>query len=123
MTAIGNLLELGVRAELIDLRTLWPWDRGAVFSSIEKTGRALIVHESVRAGGFGAEIAAEAGEALWGKLRAPIRRLGQERVPMPYSKPLESHFRITSDLIIATVTNMVQHRGEAAPRAGVIQGA
>lgn len=105
--AAEDLQKRSIGAEVIDLRTLWPWDRETVQASVAKTGRLLVVHESVRAGGFGAEIAAELGEALWGKLRAPIRRIGQERVPMPYSKPLEAQFRITPDLITAAATSVV----------------
>ena len=51
-----------VDAEVIDLRTLWPWDKEAVFASVEKTGRLLVVHEAVTVGGFGAEIAATVAE-------------------------------------------------------------
>jgi pyruvate dehydrogenase E1 component beta subunit len=105
--AAEDLRKRNISAEVIDLRTLWPWDRETVQTSVAKTGRLLVVHESVRAGGFGAEIAAELGEALWGKLLAPIRRIGQERVPMPYSKPLESQFRITPDLITAAAIKMI----------------
>jgi len=104
--AAEALQKRNISAEVIDLRTLWPWDRQTVEASIAKTGRLIVVHESVRVGGFGAEVAAELGEALWGKLRAPIRRIGQERVPMPYSKPLESQFRITPDLITAVASEM-----------------
>jgi acetoin:2,6-dichlorophenolindophenol oxidoreductase subunit beta len=101
LAAAETLRARGVGAEVIDLRTLWPWDRDAVLASVARTGRLLIVHESVRCGGFGAEIAADVGEALWGKLRSPVRRLGLERVPMPFSKPLEAHFRLSSGRIVA----------------------
>jgi 2-oxoisovalerate dehydrogenase E1 component len=72
------------RVELIDLRTIAPWDREAILSSVEKTGRCLIVHEDNLTAGFGAEIAATlAQEAFW-VLDAPIERVAVEDVPMPY---------------------------------------
>ena len=74
--------------ELIDLRTIAPWDRDAVLRSVRKTGRCLIVHEDTMTAGFGAEIAAVvAKEAFW-QLDAPVDRLCVEDVPMPYHPDL-----------------------------------
>ncbi len=84
----------GVYAEVIDLRTLWPWDRDTVFSSIQKTKRVLIAHESPRVGGFGGELLAEVAEVFWGQLKARPVRLGSPRIPVPYSKPLEDMCRV-----------------------------
>ena len=81
--------------EIIDLRTLWPWDRKSVFASVKKTGRLLVVHEAVQAGGFGAEIAASVAE----ELGVPVKRLGAPRIPVGYSKPLEDEARITAEKI------------------------
>jgi len=83
--------------EIIDLRTLWPWDRETVFRSVTKTGRLLVVHEAVQAGGFGAEIAATVAE----ELGVPVKRLGAPRVPVGYSRPLEDEARITPERIAA----------------------
>jgi len=70
--------------ELLDLRTIAPWDRAAVLASVQKTGRCLIVHEDTTTAGFGAEIAAVlAKEAFW-FLDAPIERVTVEDLPMPY---------------------------------------
>ena len=107
--AARKLQELDVAAEVIDLRTLWPWDRSRVLESVSRTGRLLIVHEAVKVGGFGAEIAAEVGEALWRDLRGPIRRIGGPRSPVPYSQPLEDLFRISPDQISTTAVNMVRN--------------
>jgi 2-oxoisovalerate dehydrogenase E1 component len=75
---------LAGRVEVIDLRTIAPWDRGRVLASVEKTGRCLIVHEDNVTAGFGAEIAAVvAREAFW-HLDAPVDRLAVDDVPMPY---------------------------------------
>ena len=83
--------------EIIDLRTLWPWDRETVFASVEKTGRLLVVHEAVQAAGFGAEIAATVAE----ELGVPVKRLGAPRIPVGYSKPLEDEARLTTEKISA----------------------
>jgi len=85
--------------EIIDLRTLWPWDRETVFSSVRKTGKLLVVHEAVQAAGFGAEIAASVAE----ELGAPVKRLGAPRIPVGYSKPLEDEARITPERIAAAL--------------------
>ena len=78
----------GSRVELIDLRTVAPWDREAVLASVQKTGRCLIVHEDNLTAGFGAEVAATvAKEAFW-YLDAPVDRLAVEDVPMPYNPVL-----------------------------------
>jgi 2-oxoisovalerate dehydrogenase E1 component len=70
--------------DLLDLRTIAPWDRTAVLESVQRTGRCLIVHEDTTTAGFGAEIVAVlAREAFW-FLDAPVERLTVEDVPMPY---------------------------------------
>ncbi len=82
--------QFGERVELLDLRTIAPWDRDAVLASVAKTGRALIVHEDTLTAGFGAEIAATiARESFW-SLDAPVDRLAVEDVPMPYHENLLS---------------------------------
>jgi len=81
-----------VSVEVMDLRTLWPWDREAVFDSVRKTKNLLVVHEAVQAAGFGAEIAATVAE----ELKVLVRRLGAPRIPVGYSKPLEDEARVTS---------------------------
>lgn len=86
--------------EVIDLRTLWPWDRETVLASAARTGRLLVAHEAVQAAGFGAEIAATAAEALDG---IKIRRLGAPRIPVGYSQPLEDEARITAERILSSL--------------------
>ena len=87
--------------EVIDLRTLWPWDRDAVLASAAKTGRVLVVHEAVQAAGFGAEIAATIAEAVG----ARVKRLGGPRVPVGYARPLEDESRITAERIAGALDN------------------
>lgn len=101
------LAEMGISVEVIDLRTLWPWDRQCVFDSVLKTGRLLVVHEAVRVGGFGGEILAEASEFLFKAFRAPPRRLAGMRVPIPYSKPLEDLCRISAADVVRTILEML----------------
>lgn len=101
-----------IETEVIDLRCLWPWDREAVLASVERTGRLLVVHEAVAVAGFGAEIAATVSEELFDRLKAPVRRMGAPRVPVPYAPPLEDRLRITADAIVATARRTV---GAPAP--------
>ena len=82
--------QFGEKVDLLDLRTIAPWDREAVLESVAKTGRVLIVHEDTLTAGFGAEIAATiARESFW-SLDAPVDRLAVEDVPMPYHENLLS---------------------------------
>ncbi len=101
--AAGELAEEGISVEVVDLRTLWPWDREAVLTSVRRTGRLVVAHEAVSVGGFGAEVAATVSEALFGVLKAPVKRLGAPRVPIPYAKPLEDMLRVGPDAIAAAV--------------------
>jgi pyruvate/2-oxoglutarate/acetoin dehydrogenase E1 component len=104
--AADALSQTGVAVEVIDLRSLWPWDREAVFASVANTGRLLVAQEAVRAAGFGAEVAATVAEELGPALRAPVRRLGAPRVPIPYARPLEDACRVTADDIAGAVLEM-----------------
>jgi 2-oxoisovalerate dehydrogenase E1 component len=82
--ALEAAARFGDRVEVIDLRTIAPWDRDRVLESVRKTGRALVLHEDTLTAGFGAEIAAVlAKEAFW-FLDAPVDRLAVDDVPMPY---------------------------------------
>ncbi|HRP29635.1 MAG TPA: transketolase C-terminal domain-containing protein, partial [Burkholderiaceae bacterium] len=101
--ACTRLAAQGIEAELIDLRSLWPWDRDTVLASCARTGRLLVVHEAVQAAGFGAEIAASAAEATGCK----VRRLGAPRIPVGYSPPLEAQSRIDADAVAAAARALV----------------
>ena len=95
--ACARLAREGIDVELIDLRTIWPWDREAVLASCARTGHLLVVHEAVQAAGFGAEIAATAAEATGCK----VRRLGAPRIPVGYAPVLEAQSRVGVDAIVA----------------------
>lgn len=78
----------GLDAEVLDLRTLMPWDQEAVFASVEKTGRCLVVHEDVLTAGFGAEIAARVASDCFLALEAPVDRVAVADIPLPYNPVL-----------------------------------
>ena len=101
--AADELSGSGVDAEVIDLRTLWPWDEDTVLGSVARTGRLLVAHEAVGVSGFGAEIVASVCEKLYGGLRAPPRRVTAPRVPIAYSPPLEDNVRVTKARIVEAV--------------------
>lgn len=92
--------EQGISAEVIDLRSLWPWDADAVVASAERTGRVVIAQEAVRDFGFGAEVAATVMERAWRTLKRPVVRIGAPRTPVPYSPPLEELYRVTPEKIV-----------------------
>jgi len=78
----------GLSAEVIDLRTLMPWDRAAVLDSVRRTRRCLIVHEDLMSAGFGAEIAAVVAEEAFFDLDAPVSRLAMPDIPSPHNPVL-----------------------------------
>lgn len=99
LEAAEILSQKGIEAEVIDLRTLWPWDQRAVTESVNKTGRLVVVHEAVQAAGFGAEIAATIAETT-GK---PVMRHGAPRAPVGYAPNLELAARIDGPRIAERV--------------------
>ena len=89
LAAADRLAQQGIEAEVIDLRTLRPLDTRPVIDSIRKTNRAVVVEEGWRAYGIGAEIVARVTELSFDYLDAPIRRVAQAEVPLPYNRRLE----------------------------------
>ena len=90
LEAAAELTSEGLEIEVIDLRSLKPLDKEAIVGSVSKTGRALILHESSRTGGFGGELAAVVAESeAFDYLDAPIRRLAGRDIPIPYNRTLE----------------------------------
>lgn len=76
--------------EVLDLRTIVPWDAAAMLESVGRTRRAVVVHQAVQRFGVGAEVAAWLSQELWGTLAAPVLRVGAEYTPVPYSPELEA---------------------------------
>lgn len=89
----------GIRAEVIDLRTLVPYDKETILESVKKTHRLVIIHEAVKQGGVGSEIAAFVAENAIEYLDAPIMRFGAPFTPVPFSPPLEKSYRLDSEKI------------------------
>ena len=89
LAAAERLAGEGIEAEVIDPRTLVPLDIDAIVESVRRTNRLVVAHEAVRQGGFGAEIAAQAGLAAFDFLDAPVERVGAPFAPVPFSPPLE----------------------------------
>ncbi len=89
LEAAKLLAEEGIEAEVIDLRTLRPLDTRPVVESVKKTNRMVVVEEGWRAFGVGAEVAARVTELAFDYLDAPIRRVAQAEVPLPYNRRLE----------------------------------
>ena len=81
--------EGGVSVEVIDLRTLRPWDHQTVLESVAKTGRAVVVNEAPKTGGLGSDVSAVIGEEAFGLLKAPVGRVDGLDTPLPFSVPLE----------------------------------
>ena len=107
LAAAPALAEAGISAELIDLRTISPWDKETVLASVAKTGRLLIAHEAVKNFGPGGEIAATVSEELFGKLKAPVKRLGGPECAVPFAKNLETAFIVQpADMVAAAVAMM-----------------
>jgi pyruvate dehydrogenase E1 component beta subunit len=103
MAAVKPLAELGVDAEVIDVRSIQPFDTETVVNSMKKTHRAVVVHEAVRFGGFGGEIVAQLQELAFDYLDAPIARVGAPFSPVPFSPALEKVYVPNAQSIIAEV--------------------
>jgi pyruvate/2-oxoglutarate/acetoin dehydrogenase E1 component len=82
----------GLSVEIVDLRSIVPWDKQAVLESVRKTSKVLVLHEDTRTGGFGGEIAATSAEEAFEDLDAPVKRVTAPDTPVPFSPPLEKAF-------------------------------
>ena len=105
--AAQDLENEGVSVEVIDPRTLVPLDEEAILASVSKTHRLVIVHEAVKRGGFGAEVAAMVTERALDELDAPVVRLGARNVPMPYNDRLEQAAIPSREDIVAAVRSVL----------------
>ncbi|PSQ96926.1 MAG: tungsten formylmethanofuran dehydrogenase [Bacteroidetes bacterium SW_9_63_38] len=97
----------GVDVEVIDLRTIVPFDRDTVLNSVQKTNRALVVYEDQEFVGFGAEISAQIADETFTYLDAPVRRVAADFSPVPFAHPLERSVLPTDDDILTAARNLV----------------
>jgi 2-oxoisovalerate dehydrogenase E1 component len=99
--AAATLAAEGREVEIVDLRSLVPWDRETVLDSVHRTGRVLVLHEAPLQGGFGAELAAVVAREAFEWLDAPVARLGGLDIPVPFSKALEEVYSPKARLLPA----------------------
>lgn len=116
--AASELSELGIQAEIIDLRTLNPLDFESVRRSVEKTRNLIVVHEAVQDFGWGGEIIARAATECWQSLASAPRRLGGARTPVPYSAGLEAAIVPQVAEIVETALQMNSAKSELSLGAG-----
>jgi len=100
--------KLNFSIEIIDLRTLNPWDRNTVFDSIKKTNRVLVAHEDNLTNGFGAEIVAQISDDLFQYLDAPVKRVASKDSPVAYSPILEDEILVQTDWIIREINKIME---------------
>jgi acetoin:2,6-dichlorophenolindophenol oxidoreductase subunit beta len=93
-----------IKPDIIDLRTIWPWDKEMVFESATRTNRLLVVHEAVQVAGFGAEVAASAAEHTGCK----VQRLGAPRIPVGYAQVLENESRLSVEKLVASTNALLR---------------
>jgi 2-oxoisovalerate dehydrogenase E1 component beta subunit len=99
----------GVSVEIVDLRTVMPWDKAAVLESARKTSKVLVLHEDTRSGGFGGEIAATIGEEAFEDLDAPVKRIAAPDTPVPFSPPLEKAFIPQVEDVVAGLRDLAEY--------------
>jgi 2-oxoisovalerate dehydrogenase E1 component beta subunit len=98
-----------VSTEILDLRTIIPWDRKAVLASVEKTSKVIVLHEDTMTGGFGAEIAATIAAEAFEHLDAPVKRIAAPDAPVPFSPPLEKAFIPQVDDVVAGLKELAAY--------------
>ena len=109
LAAAEHLAASGIEVEIVDLRTLAPLDLPTVLASVERTGRVLVLHEAMRTGGLGAEIAAQVSEHLFGRLLAPVRRVAAPDVVLPANTALERALIPDADAVERAVRSLVEN--------------
>ncbi|MDH3753232.1 MAG: alpha-ketoacid dehydrogenase subunit beta [Acidimicrobiia bacterium] len=104
----------GWSADVIDLQTVYPWDRATVLESVQRTGRVVTVEENPFGGGWGTDITSVVGAELFGRLAAPPLRITAPDVPVPYGKHLEARYVPDAEYVTAQIDHLVSH-GELPP--------
>ena len=107
MEAAAALAKEGVEAEVVDLRSLVPYDEETVLASVQKTNRAIVIHEAQLTGGFGGEIAARLADRAFAFLDAPVKRVAYPDRPCPYSRILEQALLPDRDKLLAAAREVL----------------
>ena len=107
LAAAATAAESGIAADVIDLRSLWPWDADAVARSVGRTRRLLVVQEGGRDGGFGSDVIAVMIERLGPQAFSAVRQLGAPRLPVPFSTPLEREVLLHPARILDAMRSMM----------------
>ena len=105
--AAQSLAAEGIELEILDLRSLQPWDEAAVLASVARTHRLVIVHEAVESFGVGAEIAARMADVAFDELDAPILRVGAPFMPVPFARSLEAQYAVSVERICAAIRKSI----------------
>ncbi|GAB1429709.1 alpha-ketoacid dehydrogenase subunit alpha/beta [Ignavibacteria bacterium] len=107
LRAANRLADEGISCEVIDLRSLSPWDKDTVFASVRKTGRAVVAHEHYLNVGFGAEVAASITTELFKYLDAPVQRAASKNVPVGFAKSLEAAILLNEEDIVSAIRSVI----------------
>jgi 2-oxoisovalerate dehydrogenase E1 component beta subunit len=108
-TAEEAAKQVDASVEILDLRTILPWDKQAVLESVRKTSKVLVLHEDTRTGGFGGEIAATIAEEAFEDLDAPVKRLTAPDTPVPFSPVLEKAFIPQVDDVVGALKELIEY--------------
>ncbi|MCZ6670749.1 MAG: alpha-ketoacid dehydrogenase subunit beta [Acidobacteria bacterium] len=109
LEAAETLANEGIECEIVDLRSILPFDKAMILDSVRKTNRVLIVHEDVLTGGIGGEISAVISEEAFEQLDAPIMRIASIDTPVPYSPPLEEFFLPNKEKVINALRKLAAY--------------
>jgi acetoin:2,6-dichlorophenolindophenol oxidoreductase subunit beta len=107
LEAAATLAKDGIEAEIVDLRSLQPWDEAAVLASLARTHRLVVLHEATEAFGIGAEIAARMADVGFDELDGPIVRVGAPFVPVPFARELELAWRPNATQVVAAARRVL----------------
>ncbi len=107
--AADELAKEGAEVEVLDLRTLIPWDKERVLEGVRRTSKVLVLHEDTRTGGFGAEIAATIAEEAFEDLDAPVKRIAAPDTPVPFSPVLEKAFIPQVEDVVAGLRELAEY--------------
>jgi pyruvate/2-oxoglutarate/acetoin dehydrogenase E1 component len=108
-TAEEAAKQVDASVEIVDLRTVLPWDKQAVLDSVRKTSKVLVLHEDTRTGGFGGEIAATIAEEAFEDLDAPVRRVTAPDTPVPFSPVLEKAFIPQAEGVATALKELISY--------------